>query len=275
MTTLSSITELDVQPATKRSRVGTNKVETLTLVHTGVEDAEAKFLSSPDSFPAGGIRVASNAALDWYNDLIEMEDNLHSSMLYFDRGDIVLVDVKSEVHEAAKDELTRQMKANAVVHQNLFSAGEKSTRGGDGQRRQADVTFRPRRPPPAGTTKQDYVTFVIEIGHAQRLPGKYGLRWRKNQWFLHHPTVEIVLLIYASPALRSLQAEVWHRGAVNATATVSFGTALAVGAAHRTINIDSRRCLGLAVGVALPAGMPANVVIDLDLLRAEILEAKP
>jgi len=194
-------------------------------------------------------------------------DHPYSALLWFDKptGNVWIIELPNQPHETASEAISLQL-APVVLAGHLKPCHSTRWVGADLVGREADVSFRPTvANPPVGITPQECVTFVVEVGWAQKWAGARGLIAKANDWFAQHPSVENVLLIHISHKLKKLQAKLYDRNAdagCNPVQQIDFSN----GHSH-SIMLDTRRLLTLPAGAVLPAGLAANTIIDLVLVR--------
>jgi len=206
-----------------------------------------------------GQLIKAGVSVDEWNKFLSGEHRLRG-MLWFDNGNVYIVEVPNRPHENAVHMLSALI-APLVVQDHVQSHGANRWIGTDNIGREADLSYSPVHAPPMGVNVEDYVTFVIEVGHSQTMG---NLRTRKVAWFANYPTVYYVLLISISTQMNSLRAELWRRGGVNAIQIVNFSHL-----GGHLITLNTRRLLGI-VAAPLPGGLGVNTQINLDRVQVAI-----
>jgi len=198
-------------------------------------------------------------------------------MLDWNDNKIVIVELPTEVHERAGEHLGRQLLNLLDPHiapkGATTIASNPPAPAAPGSSLEADKSFRPNRAPPAGVTRENWVTLVIEIAYRQSFPAAEAkaLRW------LNETSCREVIVIGISALGNSMRACVYRRGApanpVQGPIQFAAGHCLNAGQAGFQLQISLNSICGGAAHVPAEGAAGGFVNIDLFPLQQAILTA--
>jgi len=136
--------------------------------------------------------------------------------LDLENGELVLIELPSQVHELTHSSLNAQIHFPLLNWIDALTSSTIPSNIPGNRSMQGDQSYRPRNVPPG--TPQNWVTLVVEIGFYRTM---LYLQRKANRW-LTETSCNEVILIKVSIRRRRMSAEVWRRAAGNPVQQLRF-----------------------------------------------------
>jgi len=217
----------------------------------------------------------TGVSVDTFNQLLQREHRFHG-MLELENSSILIVELPSEPHEQAHEQLHMAIYPALQPH-GLVAKGATTIASNivGNTSLEGDRSYRPNLPPPAGITRTNWVTLVIEVTRSAAL---LRTQHKALRWITETSCREVIVISF-SPQGQSLRAFVYRQGAAaNPVQAVQFGNAHCLALGQVVLQIQLASIFGGAANIPVAvAGNPAYVggmfPIDLFPVKTAILNA--
>ncbi|GMF58834.1 unnamed protein product [Phytophthora fragariaefolia] len=217
--------------------------------------------------PTGTVRVC-HATEDEWNAFADSEDQivrLNYLEWFADTEEIHIIEFADAPHENYISEFEKGT-SFAEQHVRRWIKGYMAAKNSQGRRWCPDLSYGPRedtpgsRLPPGVPIFADFRTIKVEIGVSQEwgmAPGE--LDHNAIAIWAVMPGVEYVLCVKFEPDFTNAEYKLYD-ARVNPLVQLA---PLPIVAPRTVIQLDGRRILGIPLGIALPVGFPATLLVDL------------
>lgn len=182
-------------------------------------------------------------------------------------SDLLITDWRSRTHESTIWGFSRAFLQAFGDMWEIATGGSFTVRNTGNPSKEADATFGPRRGtpnrgnPPAGVNIGEWVTLAVEVAVSQ----SWTSLEKAALWWASYPGVQYVVCIKVSPKAQSWQYRLYsiNQLGILPAPLVDERFEGVIAANTYTLTFDARRILAIPAAQPLPAGVNAQIVVDL------------
>jgi hypothetical protein len=213
--------------------------------------------------------LCKDVSAEELNAYVESTDKLAISLRFLElRGsDLIIIDWPTRTHESVIRKFESKFLLAFGDDNSIAQGGSFTASRGGNPSKEADATFGPlrntphRQNPPAGIGIGEWVTLAVEVAVSQN--------WKSLEnaalWWASYPGVQYIVCIKVSPKARRWRYRLYSINQVGVLPAPQVDQQFcgAIDINSYTLTFDARRILAIPEAQPLPAGVNAQIIVDL------------